>query len=134
MVAITATNSATPSMQVWQSRSRLQQARQEAQQAETVAKQLQDQAEQAEQQAEQGKSRVSTLTNQVARADTTYSTQISNQATAKQARVTQAVLAPTVTAANNNFSFPDNPLKPSAGIWSAANQAPTSGRLVNQKV
>jgi small-conductance mechanosensitive channel len=132
MVAITATNSATPSAQVWQSRSRLQQARQEADQAETLAKQLQDQADQAEQQAQQGKTRVSVLTNQLARADTTYSTAISNQAASRQASTVQAVLAPTATAASNKFSFPDNPLKSGAGVWSAANQAPSSGRFVNK--
>ena len=48
MVAITATNSATPSVQASVGRARLAQARREAEQAEANARDLRDQADDAE--------------------------------------------------------------------------------------
>lgn len=62
MVAITATNSATPSLQAALGRAKLAQAQREASQAEDNAKQLRAQADQAEQQSQQSQQRV----NQVA--------------------------------------------------------------------
>lgn len=131
MVAITATNATTPSAQVWQSRSRLQQAREEADRAESNARQLRAQADQAEQQAQQGQARVSALSTQVAAADSTYSAQFRNKVASAEARQTQDVLAPVATVAGNNFTFPDNPLRPDARLWSVVNQARGSGRFVN---
>lgn len=58
MVAITATNSATVSLQVSLNQTRLRQAQREADRAEDTAKQLRDQADQAEQEAVQSRDNV----------------------------------------------------------------------------
>lgn len=134
MVAITATSYATPSAQAWQGRARLEQARREADRAESNARQLRAQADQAEQEAQSGQAKVSTLSNQVAQADSTYSTQLGNQQAASEAKRTQNALVPVATVANNKFSFPENPLKSAGSVWSAVNQAPSSGRFVDLSV
>ncbi len=61
MVAITATNSATPSLQAALGQARLAQAQREADQAEGNAKQLRAEADQAEQQAQERQGRVSQI-------------------------------------------------------------------------
>lgn len=132
MVAITATNYATPSPQAMLSRARLAQARNEADQAEVHAKQLREQADQAEQQAQQGQAKVGALTEQVAQADSTYSAQLRRKVAASESRQAQRFLAPLAEVASNNFSFPSNPLQTSASVWANANQKASSGRLLNQ--
>lgn len=132
MVAITATNSATPSPQAMLSRARLQQARNEADRAEATAEQLRDQANEAEQQAQQGQAKVGALTQQVAQADSTYSAQLRKQVAVSESRQIQQFLAPVAQAASNNFSFPSNPLKPTATSWATVNQRVRSGSLLDQ--
>ena len=61
MVAITATSSATPSLQAALGQARLVQAQREADQAEGNAKQLRSEADQAEQQAQQRQGKVSQI-------------------------------------------------------------------------
>ncbi|MCF8207804.1 MAG: hypothetical protein K9K38_00110 [Rhodoferax sp.] len=58
MVAITATNSATVSLQLTLNKARLQQAQREADRAENTAQQLREQADQAEQEAVQSRDTV----------------------------------------------------------------------------
>jgi hypothetical protein len=132
MVAITATNSATPSPQAMLSRARLQQARNEADRAEATAEQLRDQADQAEQQAQQGQAKVGALSQQVAQTDSTYSSQLRRQVAVDGARQVQQFLAPAAQAASNGYSFPSNPLKPTANSWATVNQRVSSGRLLDQ--
>jgi multidrug resistance efflux pump len=134
MVAITATNSATPSSLEWQGRARLEQARREADQAESTARQLRAQVDQAEQAVEQSQAKVSTLQTQVAQADSTYRSQIRNQLASAEGKQTQDVLAPVATVASNKFTFPENPLKSTANIWSTISQTSSTGRFVNQTV
>jgi len=62
MVAITATNAATPSLQSLLSKARLQQARTEADQAESKAQSLRAQADAAELDAQSSREKVRTLT------------------------------------------------------------------------
>jgi septal ring factor EnvC (AmiA/AmiB activator) len=132
MVAITATSYATPSAQAWQSRAKLEQARREADQAESEAKQLRTQADQAENEAQKGQAKVSTLASQVAQVDSTYSSQVRKKAAVAENKKVQEFLAPVVAAADNNFSFPSNPLVANDKLWSSLTQKPTSGRIINQ--
>lgn len=134
MVAISATSYATPSAQVMQARAKLDQARREADQAEATAKQLREQADQAEQQAQQGQARVGALRTQVSQADSTYSSQLRSKTAVAASKQVQEFLAPVAEVARNGYSFPSNPLLSSGNLWSAINQKPSTGRLVNQTV
>ncbi len=70
MVAITATSSATPSIQLALTRARLDQAQRDADRAEQTAKSLRSQANEAEQQAQQKDEQVSSLSSDVQRLST----------------------------------------------------------------
>lgn len=72
MAAITATNSATLSMQAMLGRARLQQARQEADQAQTRAQDLRQQANIAEQEVQKSQERVRTVSAQNRQSPSTY--------------------------------------------------------------
>lgn len=72
MVAIAATNSATPSLQASLSQTRLQQARREADQAEAKAQNLRAQANTAESEAQRSQGRVRELSSSSAPTDPTY--------------------------------------------------------------
>ncbi len=85
MVAIAATNSATPSLQASLSKTRLQQARNEAARAETVAQDLRAQANNAESEAQRSQGRVRALTSNVASTDPTYRVKRQTSSTALQA-------------------------------------------------
>lgn len=132
MVAITATNYATPSPQATLTRARLEQARREADQAEANAKQLREQADQAERQAQQGQAKVGALSQQVAQADSTYSAQLRRKVDMTEARKMQQFLAPVAQVASNDYAFPSNPLKSPMQLWELANRRGVSGRLVDQ--
>lgn len=72
MVAISATNSATPSLQSVLGGARVAQARREANQAEVNAQNLRQQADQAENEARQSQGRRRDLSQRSHRADPTY--------------------------------------------------------------
>jgi len=72
VVAITATSSATLSLQSMLNRTRVEQARREAEQAETNAQNLRAQANEEERKAQQGQDKVRTLTAQARQDDATY--------------------------------------------------------------
>lgn len=72
MVAITATNSTTPSLQASLSKTRLQQARREAEQAESVAQNLRAQVTNAESEVQRSQGRVRALTASGPTAEPTY--------------------------------------------------------------
>lgn len=72
MVAISATNSATPSLQMALVRNKLAQAKREADQAEDKAQNLRSQADAAEVEAQKGKDRVRDLSTRRAATDPTY--------------------------------------------------------------
>jgi hypothetical protein len=73
MVAISATNSATPSLQMAMVRNKLTQAKREADQAEDKAQNLRNQADAAEVEAQNGKDRVRDLSARRVPSDLTYS-------------------------------------------------------------
>ena len=132
MVAITATNYATPPARAWQDQARVVQARREADQAEGRARQLRNAADQAERDAANGQARVSALSAQAAQNENTYSAQLQQQRASSQARQAQAVLAPVAAVASNRFAFPANPLQSKGQDWTSSLQRPSSGRLLNQ--
>lgn len=72
MVAITATNSTTPSLQAALGRAKLAQAQREASQAEGNAKQLRAQADEAEQQAQQSQNNVAKVASSNRQPASTY--------------------------------------------------------------
>lgn len=72
MVAISATNSAMPSLQASLSKTRLLQARREADEAETTAQNLRAQANNAESEAQRSQGRVRSLSASNANANPTY--------------------------------------------------------------
>ena len=75
MVAISAANSATPSLQSVLNGARVAQARREADQAEANAQNLRQQADQAENEARQSQVRWRDLSQRSQRADPTYQPQ-----------------------------------------------------------
>lgn len=75
MVAITATNSATPSLQASLSKTRLQQARRDADQAESVAQNLRAQVTSAETEVQRTQSRVRSLAASDSNTEPTYRAQ-----------------------------------------------------------
>jgi hypothetical protein len=76
MVAITATNSATPSLQASLNQSRLEQARRDADQAEANAQQLRKRADEAEQDSEKNQQNVRELAARGRQLDSTYTTDL----------------------------------------------------------
>ncbi|WPC68368.1 hypothetical protein SBP18_07645 [Rhodoferax ferrireducens] len=72
MAAISATNSATPSLQSVLGRARVEQARREADQAEARAQTLRQQADQAESDAQQSQGRWRDLSQRNQQVDPTY--------------------------------------------------------------
>jgi hypothetical protein len=72
MALISATNTATPSLQSVLTKNRLAQARQQANQAEANAENLRARANEAEQEAAQSQGRVQTLSRQQPQSDPTY--------------------------------------------------------------
>jgi hypothetical protein len=72
MVAISATNSATPSLQSVLGTARVEQARREADQAEANAQSLRQQADQAESEAQQRQGLVRDLSRRNQQVDPTY--------------------------------------------------------------
>lgn len=81
MVAITATNSATPSLQALLSKTRLAQAQREASQAESHAQELRAQADQAEREAQDSHARVRVLSSRAKSSDPTYASRIRSTST-----------------------------------------------------
>ena len=72
MALISATNTATPSLQSVLTKNRLTQARQQANQAEANAEDLRTRANEAEQEASQSQGRVQALSRQQQQSDPTY--------------------------------------------------------------
>lgn len=119
MVAITATNSATPSLQSVLGNNKLAQARREANQAEATAQNLRAQADAAEVDAQKSKDRVSNLTARNQQADPTYTRPAQGGQTGK-------TVAALVALANSSM------LKTSPSAAPVQNmQGQTTGRIVS---
>ncbi len=133
MVAITATNSATPSLQETLIQSRLQQARRDADAAETNYLNLRSQADQAEQDSENTQGKVQTLTAQDSRAQVaqaTYTAAISSSSAVPS--MTQDFLVQLYGPTSQQFADSGNPLKTDANAAPVVNtQGQSTGRIVN---
>jgi hypothetical protein len=132
VVAITATNSATPSLQATLVKSRLEQARREADQAESNAQQLRSQADQAELDAQKGQQNVRELTTRSKQTDTTYTSQI--KSSSEVPAQTQDFLERMYTATSSKFAASGNALKTQADAAPVVNTSGQStGRILNTK-
>jgi chromosome segregation ATPase len=131
MVAITATNSATPSLQLALSQTRLEQARRDADQAEANAKNLRSQADQAEQESQNRQNDVQSLSSQTAQAQDTYSASLKKSSTAVP-EATQDFLVRLYSATSQKFTDSGNALKSTPDAASVLNtQGQTTGRILN---
>lgn len=131
MVAITATSYATPSAQVQLSRAKLEQARREADQAESNAKVLRQEADQAEQDAQDGRAKVSNVSRQVAQTDSTYTSQVRQQAAANSSKQLASLRPPTASTTPSTPA-PSSNINVSNKLWTASQNTTVNGQLVNQ--
>ena len=131
MVAITATSSATPSVQVGLGRARLEQARREADQAETTARDLRAQADGAEQQAQSSQENVRKIVVSNQRAESTYSVPISTSSPEVPIQV-QNLIEKMYAATSEQRARSGNPLKTNTNAAPVINtQGQATGRIVN---
>ena len=131
MVAITGTNSATPSLQSVVGKNQLAQARREADQAEARAQSLRSQADKAEQQAQASKGNVRELAARSQPTAATYETQL-KASKAEVSLKTQDFLVGLYNATNEKRAASGNALKSSASATQVINtQGQATGRIVN---
>ena len=131
MVAITATNSATTSLQSVLNRSRLEQARRQADQAEAEARDLRSQADQAEQVAQRGQQKVRSLSSEIARAAATYSSRVQGSQT-EVPEQTRDLLVRLYEATSQKFADGGNALKTDKNAPPVVNtQGQSTGRILN---
>lgn len=130
-MAISATTSATPSLQATLSKARLEQAKREAENAETKVEALQQQTEQAEQEVQIKRENVQTLSTRSALEDTTYIGQL-RAARSAVAPATQDFLVRMYTATSAKFAASGNALKSSLSARPFINTlGQPTGRIVN---
>jgi type II secretory pathway pseudopilin PulG len=140
VLAISSTNSASPSLQTSLNSARLQQARQEADQAERVAQDLRSQVNQAEVDASKGQEKVRQLssTGQATQStppsgDPTY-TAARNQQAPEVAPKTQDFLLRMYTATSQKFASSGNALKTNPDAAPVVNtRGQATGRILNIK-
>lgn len=131
MVAITATNSASPSLQATLRKSRLEQARREADSAEARASDLRAQADEAERDAQDRNQTARKLSATSQNSDSTYATALRQQNSAVPP-ATQDFLQRMYTAAGPKFAASGNPLKNNNGSAPVVNsQGQSTGRIVD---
>jgi hypothetical protein len=132
MATISATNSATPSVQQTLGRSRLQQARREADQAEATAQTLRQQADDAEFQAQKSQGQVREQATRNQQLDSsTYASPAKGQRSAVPPS-TQDFLVGLYDATHEQRVASGNALKTPANASSILNsQGQTTGRIVN---
>ena len=131
MVAISATNSATPSVQQSLNQTRLQQARREADQAEANAQNLRQQADSAELQAQKSQSRVREETARSQQSGSTYESPIKGSKSEVPSK-TQEFLVGLYDATREQRAANGNALKTDTNASSVLNmQGQTTGRIVN---
>lgn len=131
MVAITATNSATPSIQASPGRARLAQAQRAADQAETNARDLRAQADDAEQQAVQSQNYVRKISAGVQRDEATYASPRGNSDSKVPIKI-QKLIEQMYSATSEKRALSGNPLKADATAPTIVNiQGQRTGRIVN---
>lgn len=134
MAAITATNSATPSLQSALIKTRLAQAQREASQAEANAQNLRAQADEAERESQNSQSRVRVLSSRSRSADPTYASQVTARKLGDTEKSADALLnvdqySREIYAENSN-----NLKNILNAIPVASRQSETNGRFVNESV
>lgn len=131
MVAITATNSATPSIQASMGRARLEQARREADQAESNARELRGQADDAEQQATSSQENVRNLSAKNQREQYTYDSPRAASTSEVPLKV-QNFIDNLYSANSEKRGQSGNSLKTDANAAPVVNtQGQATGRIVN---
>lgn len=131
MVAITATNSATPSIQASLGRARLEQARREADQAEANARNLRTQADDAERQSQDSQDNVRKVADRNQREESTYSAPRAGSTSEVPLKV-QKLIEQMYTATSDQRTQSGNPLKTNARAAPVINiQGQATGRIVN---
>ena len=131
MVAITATSSATPSLQSVLNKTRVDQARREAEQAEANAQNLRAQADEEERRAQDGQSKVRTLSSQARTSDATYTAAVKGDQPEVPVQ-TQDFLERLYKATSQKFAANGNALKTNADAAPVVNsQGHATGRIVN---
>jgi hypothetical protein len=130
MVAITATNSATPSIQTSLGRARVEQARRQADQAEATARDLRSQADEAERQANSSEDNLHKVTARVQQEEVTYKPP-DNNAPEVPLKV-QKLIEQMYSATSEARAQSGNPLKTQANAAPVVNnQGHATGRIVN---
>jgi hypothetical protein len=131
VVAITATNNATPSLPSVLNRSRVEQARRQADQAEASAQQPSALVIEKERQARVDQGRVRTLTSQARQSDATYTSAVKGR-TSEVPPATQDFIERLYGATSQKFAESGNPLKTTANSPPVINvQGQSTGRIVN---
>ena len=130
MVAITATNSASPSLQATLSRARYDQARRDADRAESEAQDLRTRADAAEVDAKKSQEKVNQLAASLQQ-DTTYS-QPTRLGTAEVPPQVQSFVERLYKATSPKFAASGNPLKTDANAAPVVNaQGQSTGKILN---
>nr|WP_315489078.1 hypothetical protein [uncultured Rhodoferax sp.] len=131
MVAITATNSATPSVQASVGRARLAQAKREAEQAEANARDLRAQADDAERQAQSSQENVRRLSSRNRQEEVTYA-QPRTGSTSEVPIKVQKLIEQMYSATSDKRAESGNALKTNVNASPVVNsQGQATGRIVN---
>jgi len=130
MVAITATNSATPSIQTSLGRARVEQARRQADQAEATARDLRSQADEAERQADSSEDNLHKVTASVQQEEVTYKPP--DKSTSEVPLKVQKLIEQMYSVTSGARAQSGNPLKTQANAAPVVNsQGQATGRIVN---
>lgn len=131
MVAITATNSTTPSVQSSLGRARIEQARREADQAEATARDLRARADDAEQQANKSQDNLRQVAARVRQEEVTYKAR-PNNAPSEVPIMAQKLIEQMYSASSAARASSGNPLKTNVNAAPILNtQGQSTGRIVN---
>jgi hypothetical protein len=131
MVAITATSSASPSLQATLSKARIEQARREADSAEARASDLRAQADEAEREAQDRNQTARKLSATGQNNDSTYGTAL-RQKNSAVPPATQNFLERMYTAASPQFAASGNALKKDSAALPVVNsQGQSTGRILD---
>ena len=130
MVPITATNSATSTVQSMLGKARLEQARREADRAEASAQNLRSQAQEVSK-ANDGQNKVRSIGQRISQQDGTYTSAIKGRPSEVPAQ-TQDFLERLYRATSQKFTASGNSLKTNADALPVVNaQGQSTGRIVN---
>ena len=134
MVAITATNSATPSLQAALSKTKLAQAQRDASQAEDTAKQLRAQADEAEQQSQRKQNKATQVAANNRQDDSTYGAPSQARTSEVPAKV-QSFIENLYRSTRQQRADSGNALKTDANAPPVINsQGQATGRILNLSV